>query len=323
MSEKSCESIYNVLVKSYSHVDISIVNNLEDLKDLINSRPDLVFLGMKFIPTNTGLLSSKIWISKYLDDNNVIYTGSGKSAHELEYNKHLAKQRMINFGIQTSPFYIIKHNDTQEKYNNMLRFPVFIKPTNRSGGMGIDSDSVAYNFEDLYFKVNLISTKLRSDSIVEEYLPGREFSVAILKNHHSNRFSVMPIELIAMPDKNGISMLSKKVKSSNSECVKEVTDNIIRSNIMELSMRAFNALGARDYGRIDIRMNENGIPQFLEANLIPSLIDKYGSFPKACMLNISLGYEQMILNIVKLALNRITIKEKISTESYDLILKNS
>ena len=40
---------------------------------------------------------------------------------------------------------------------------------------------MAYNFEDLYLKVNLISTKLRSDSIVEEYLPGREFSVAILK----------------------------------------------------------------------------------------------------------------------------------------------
>ena len=79
---------------------------------------------------------------------------------------------------------------------------------------------MAYNFEDLYLKVNLISTKLRSDSIVEEYLPGREFSVAILKNRLSNRFNVMPIELTTTPDKNGISMLSKKVKSSNSENVK-------------------------------------------------------------------------------------------------------
>lgn len=132
----------------------------------------------------------------------------------------------------------------------------------------------------------------------------------------------MPIELTTTPDKNGISMLSKKVKSSNSENVKEVTDNIIRSNIIELSMKAFNALGARDYGRIDIRMNDNGIPQFLEANLIPSLIDRYGSFPKACMLNISFSYENMILNIVELALNRAIIKGKISLISHDLILKN-
>ncbi|MHB8362591.1 MAG: ATP-binding protein [Patescibacteria group bacterium] len=305
MSKESCSAIYNVLTKHYSNVGISTVNNLEDLERLVNCRPDLVFLGMKFIYIDLGLpLPSKIWISKYLDDENIVYTGSNKSAHRLEYNKHLAKQQMLNSGIKTSPFYIIKRNETQKKYNRFLKFPLFVKPTNLRGGMGINSQSVVHNFKDLYLKVNSISNTLNSDVLVEEYLPGREFSVAILKDKYSKRLGVMPIELTTTPDKNGVKLLSRKIKSSNSECITEVTDQVIKSEIIKLSINAFNALGARDYGRIDIRLDKKGVPHFLEANLIPSLIDNYGSFPKACMLNINLGYEEMIMGIVKLAFIR-------------------
>ncbi len=311
MSKESCSSIYNVLAKYYSHVGISTVNNLEDLERLVNLRPDLVFLGMKFIYIDIGLqLPSKIWISKYLDDEKIIYTGSSQSAHKLEYNKHLAKQQMLNLNIKTSPFYIIRKHALPKRDNRSLRFPLFVKPTNSRGGMGINSQSVVYNITDLYLKVHSIATTLNSDSLIEEYLPGREFSVAILKNKYLKGFYVMPIELATTPDKNGISVLSKKVKSSNSEYVMIVTDNIIKSKIIELSMKAFDAIGGRDYGRIDIRLDKDGVPHFLEANLIPSLIDNYGSFPKACMLNINLRYEQMILDIVKLALTRnLEVKE--------------
>ncbi len=314
MSKESCHSIYNVLLKYYSKVGITYIDNLDDLKELVRSKPDLVFLGMKFIYIDLGLpLPSKLWISKYLDDNNITYTGSNQFAHKLEYSKHLAKQQMLNLGIKTSPFYIIRKHDSQKRYDKSIEFPLFVKPTNSRAGMGINSQSVVYNVTDLYLKVHSIATTLNSDSLVEEYLPGREFSVAILKNEYLKRFYVMPIELTTTPDENGVSILSKKVKSSNSECVTIVNDHIIKSKIIELSMRAFHALGARDYGRIDIRLDKYGTPQFLEANLIPSLIDNYGSFPKACLLNINLGYEQMILGIVKLALTRnLEIKETIT-----------
>jgi len=63
-------------------------------------------------------------------------------------------------------------------------------------------------------------------------------------------------------------------------------------------------LGARDYGRIDIRLDATGTPHFLEANLIPSLISGYGSFPKACVMNIGLEYEPMIMRIANLGLSR-------------------
>jgi hypothetical protein len=59
-------------------------------------------------------------------------------------------------------------------------------------------------------------------------------------------------------------------------------------------------------------LDKTGTPQFLEANLIPSLISGYGSFPKACVLNIDLDYEPMILSIVRLALmRRLNLREYI------------
>ena len=82
----------------------------------------------------------------------------------------------------------------------------------------------------------------------------------------------MPIELIAPQDKNGCRILTSKVKSSNIEKASLVYDDDVKSKVMTLALNVFLALGARDYGRIDIRLDSAGIPNFLEANLIPSLI---------------------------------------------------
>lgn len=99
-------------------------------------------------------------------------------------------------------------------------------------------------------------------------------------------------------------MLSQAVKSADREQAVAVLDKAIYSKVTALALAVFTALGARDYGRIDIRMDEHGTPHFLEANLIPSLISNYGSFPKACVINLGLDYESMILRIVRLGFGR-------------------
>lgn len=307
MSRKSRDAVFAVLAKHYVRVGVTIVNNLSDLEALVARKPDLVFLGMKFVPADHALDlldPGKIWITDYLEEHGIAYTGSNQMAHELERNKPLAKQRVLDSGLNTSKFYVARQNQPQSKENATLTFPLFVKPTSRGGGQGIDNDSVANNFSELKSKVLSIATDLQSDSLVEEYLPGREFSVAILKDEHSSQFSVMPIELIAPPNKHGLRILSNQVKSSDTERFIEVTDEIIKAKVAALAINVFHALGARDYGRIDIRLDKIGTPQFLEANLIPSLIDGYGNFPKACLLNIGMDFEPMILSIVRLGLAR-------------------
>jgi D-alanine-D-alanine ligase len=304
MSRASSDAILAVLSKHYARVGVTIVNDLSDLEALVALQPDLIFLGMKFVPVDSSLdrQAPKVWLADYLDEHNIAYTGSSQKAHELELNKQLAKQRVLDAGLSTTPFYVARRNQKLNPEDIRLAFPLFIKPTNRGGGLGIDANSVANNFYDLETKIRSIATNLKSDALIEHYLPGREFSVAILKQEGPEDFAVMPIELIAPPDKQGLRLLSGKVKASNREQAIVVTSGIIKSKITSLAFGVFEALGARDYGRIDIRLDKAGTPHFLEANLLPSLISGYGSFPKACALNIRLGYEQMILSIVRLGL---------------------
>ncbi len=305
MSEASCDAIFGVLTKHFSRVGVTVINSLSDLEALAAARPDLVFLGMKFIPVHPSLGLAdpdKIWVSDFLDAHELAYTGSSQMAHELERNKPMAKQRILDAGLKTPAFCVIERNQSLDTINVPLAFPLFIKPTNQGGGFGVDSDSVVYNFEQLRSKVHAITTKIQTDALIEGYLPGREFSVAILKNDDSTRYMAMPIELIAPPDTAGARLLSGRVKSANTEQVLEVTNRAVKASVTALALGAFRALGARDYGRIDIRLDAAGVPHFLEANLIPSLISGYGSFPKASVLNIGLQYEPMILKIARLGL---------------------
>jgi D-alanine-D-alanine ligase len=307
MSQSSCSAACAVLSKQFLRVRITVVNNLADLEALVDRQPDLVFLGMEYIPlpTNLGVSdTNKIWLSEYFDEHGIAYTGSDQAAHMFGRNKPLAKQRMLDANLGTAAYCVLEQDQAVVSSDVPFAYPLFIKPANRGGGLGISSESVVHNFEQLRVRANYISNEIQSDSLVEEYLSGREFSVAVLKDNYSKEYLVMPIELVAPTDENGARLLSGQVKSSNVEQVLEVADNDIRAKVVRLALESFHALGARDYGRIDIRLDDTGVPHFLEANLIPSLISGYGSFPKACLLNIGLEYGPMIIAIAELGLAR-------------------
>lgn len=313
---ESCDAMQSLLIKHYASVGVSVVNSESDLELLVAKRPDLVFLGVKFIPSNADAAgeTSKIWISSFLSEKGITHTGSEQHAIAYESSKPLAKQRVSDAGIKTAPFVVVAADQTYAGADMTLQFPLFVKPASLGGGCGIDTDSVVHNAADLAQKVASIQTKHNADSLIEEYLTGREFSVSILYDEDSKALIAMPIELVAQEDSHGDRMLSKQVKSSNQETVLAVTDPRLRSLVNDVAMRAFEALGARDYGRIDLRLDSAGTPHFLEANLIPSLIKGYGSFPKACMLNEGMGYEDMMLHIVRLGLSRANLPESVKRE---------
>lgn len=307
LSQPSCDAIFRLLKLHYGDVRVTTVNNLADLKELAARNPDLVFMGMKFVPVNEALGQhdpDKIWVADFLDLHDIAFTGSNQSAHELELNKNLAKQRILDTGFATSAFTVIEKGDCEQEIGSELNYPLFVKPPNRGGGFGIDGDSVVHNNQQLRAKVNKLAKDHNTDSLVEEYLPGREFSVAILKDEFSDDVWAMPLELIAPINHTGARLLSAAVKSADAERAIEVTDLDLKQSVTDLALNVFSSLGARDYGRVDIRLDKNGVPHFLEANLIPSLIQGYGSFPKACVLNLDMNYQAMILHIVRLGLAR-------------------
>lgn len=307
MGPSSRQGILKVLSAHYQHVRISIVNDIADLEALVKRQPDVVFLGMKFLPVDPlkgQYDTQKIWITEYLDAHQITHTGSSYRAHTYEQNKTHAKREVHKHGLATAPFVIAEHGGTINGVLGELNFPLFVKPVDRGGGEGIDSNSVVYTEAQLRQKIASIHLQLRTDALVEEYLPGREFSVALLRHIDATDLYVMPLELIAPVDHYGHRVLSSRVKSADTERAIAVTDPVIHRVISRLARQVFDCLEGQDYGRIDIRLDRDGNAQFLEANLLPSLLEGYGNFPKACMLNENIDYQTMALHITELAFER-------------------
>lgn len=313
MSIKSAEAIAKTLQMYFDTVTIATIDTPKDLDALLARKPDLAFLGMHYV-IDTAKFDAKIWLSDVLEQHGIAHTGSSKFAHRLGINKHLAKQRMIESGIQTSAYQIIAFGNNEVITEGTLTFPLFVKPTNKGGGQGIDEFSVVRTTEELRSKVQSIHENHHTDVLVEEYLGGREFSVAIIEDRKTHGLVAMPLELVARQNKNGERILGSALKSTNTTTILAVSDPVEHEKITSFAINAFTALGAHDYGRIDIRCDEFGVPHFLEANLIPSLIEGYGSFPKAYDLNIGLSYETMLLHVVGLALDKLPQKLHASEE---------
>jgi D-alanine-D-alanine ligase-like ATP-grasp enzyme len=85
-----------------------------------------------------------------------------------------------------------------------------------------------------------------------------------------------------------------------------IDDTKLKSEVSKLALDCFKAIGASSYGRIDIRCDSDGKPYFLEANLIPSIIEGSGNFQKACELRPKITFDKMLLRIIDLGFKSFT-----------------
>jgi len=307
MGQKSCEMIKAILELHYERVEINLINDLYDLDQLVAKQPDLVFLGIKLLPNGKNSLHkplSKVWVSAYLDSKGINYTGSNAQAIALDFNKPNAKKLVKAAGLNTSEYFIARHGQYHSMFMLPFSFPMFIKPPNTGGGKGIGADSVVRNLPAFKRKIQSIANDFQSCALVEKYLSGREFSVAILEMIESDELLAMPVELVTDQNEQGDRILGQKVKKDDAEHVIAIKEPILKQAVVDLAINVFKLLEARDYGRIDIRLDENGVPHFLEANLIPGVaMHNFTSyFTAACWINQSMNYENMILRIVELGL---------------------
>ena len=291
------KKILKILSKRYKNVAITEINCEKDLEKLVARKPDLVFSGVKYFFFN----NRKIWLNDYLELFDIPYIASNKVAFDNESNKNRAKKLMQKAKIKTADFFITNPGEYLDEALIPIRFPLFIKPVTGGDSRGIDKNSIVHNFESFAAKVLEIKVEQNSPSLVETYLSGKEYSVGIFEDTIDGSLRAMPIEIIVKKNVDGNCILDFDVKKNDEEKVIPVTNIKIFKKLSKLAKDSFKALGGKSLGRIDIKMNDLGVPHFIEANLMPGL--RKGYFYRSCVLNLGMSYEDMIYSIANTGLS--------------------
>jgi D-alanine-D-alanine ligase len=245
----------------------------------------------------------------YIEQKHLKVTGTGSSGYRLSWNKAKIQDILINAGISTPKYKIIKRNN-KFCLPNKLKYPQIVKSANDHGSLSINQKSVVRNLPELNSQVNWIFKEQKDDALIEDYIAGRELSLTFIGNEHELLF--LPVKEILFgpmyPGKaNIVTYDSKWVENSidyqstlKLSCPANL-DEMELHNIQKTVSLAIKYLSARDYGRFDIRLRDK-IPYIIDYNANPALgYDAASRIPAEVF---GLAYPAFINAIVLAAMNR-------------------
>ncbi len=298
----ACNSVLGAIQRMGHSAKLNVCETKDHLDAVVKTKPELVILAVKYIPTTNG---TEIWLSDYFSEHGINYTGSSREVLKFDSNKVLAKTHLTNKGIKTAEYFIAIPGQYTSESVLPVAFPLFLKPLDAANGNGIDDLSFVTSFSDYENKVMSLYDSFNQPILVEKYLDGREFTVAVIKTHNE-KLIVSAVEVIPPTSSHGLRILGAQAKKDDSEKLIEIVDDEVKNRITALAIDAFNALGTRDFGRIDIKTDNHGGCYFMEANLVPGMT--YGSsyFPKACELAHEFSYDKVIELLLAGGLGRAT-----------------
>jgi D-alanine-D-alanine ligase len=236
-----------------------------------------------------------------LDAWKIPYVFSDPLVLSLTLHKAMTKRVVRDAGIPTADFRVVK--SVQETAKVDLRFPLFAKPLAEGTGKGIDGNSVISNPEELQRVVNDLLVRFNQPVLIERFLSGREFTVGITgTGHNASVTGTMEIMLNDRAEKDVYSYLNKEECDSYVEYT--VPEREIAERCEKVALDAWQQLGCQDGGRVDIRCDENGDPNFIEVNPLAGLHPVHSDLPILSRLN-GISYPELIERIMNSALEKL------------------
>ncbi len=247
------------------------------------------------------------------------YTGSGPLTLALCLNKARTKEILTLYGISTPPFQVFR--SPHQELNTPLRFPLIVKLLHEGSSMGLSERSVVDDEAALRDQVAYLIRTYGEPVLVEEFIAGREFTVGVLGGN--GQPWVLPIIEIKFNRPRGIVLfepdepviplilqtrgvdpeLERILHTSNHYpvCPAEVDDSL-RQRIEQTALRAFTALGCRDWCRMEMRLGPDDQLYVLELNPIAGIDPSYW-LPRAAQVA-GLSYQAFVNEILGYALER-------------------
>lgn len=241
------------------------------------------------------------------------YTGSDPLTLTLALHKARAKEILAFRGVATAPFAVVEQ--VSDLVRLRLPFPLFLKPVAEGSSKGIFANNLCDSPEQLRDRVRFLLEEYQQPVLVETYLPGPEFTVAILGNGPQARcLPLVGIDFAALPPgappvygyeaKWLWDTLDRPLQIF--QCPARVTQELY-ARIEQVALDAYHALGCRDWCRVDVRLDEYRIPNVVELNPLPGIIPDprmNSCFPKAARVA-GIGYDELIRSVVQIAWRRI------------------
>jgi D-alanine-D-alanine ligase len=278
---------------------------------LREARPDIVFNMAEGL---TGQ-NREAHVPAICEFFGIPYSGSDPFTLSLALNKARTKQMLQFYGIPTAPFALVESLAEAKavKKANLLTYPIFAKPVQEGSSKGITEKNFIRNGEMLSVVAELLEV-YEQPVLLEEFLPGAEFTCGVIGNGKDARvLPLVGIRFDALPE-GALPIYGFEAKwvwdrpdnpLQMFECPAAIDDQL-RVAIEQVTLRAYNALGCRDWSRIDVRLDSKGIPNIVEVNPLPGILPDAADnscLPKAAAAA-GLSYDELIQSCVLAAARR-------------------
>ena len=224
----------------------------------------------------------------FLKSKNIAYTGSDSLSSAIGMDKLKTKLLWRSLNISTPDFLQVTEKTSYEEIMSAIGVPFFIKPSNEGSSIGIDKIKNEKQYQDAFLK----TSKIDANVIVEKFVDGEEFTVAIVND------KTLPVIKIK-PSNEFYDYQAKYIKDDTQYICPSGIEKQKEVSISKEALQAFKIIGCSSWGRVDFMMDKQGRHYFIEVNTSPGMTS-HSLVPMAAK-EAGINFDQLVLEILKTA----------------------
>jgi D-alanine-D-alanine ligase len=288
-------------IEAEGHTVTMLGGGQDFLSKVLDSKVDFVF---NVAEGRGSYRSREAQVPSILEMLNIPYSGSDPQCLAICLDKPLTKKLVTLEGVSTPTWRIINDREELDQINRCrFLFPAIIKPAYEGSSKGIRLTSLVEDVKQANEVIECLLDKYHQPAMMEKVIFGDEVTVGVIGNSPPKVLGVMRI----LPkQRNDRFLYTLEVKRNylelvDYECPAGLEQKVLQ-RIQTASLKAFDALGCRDFARVDFRLSAGGVPYFLEINPLPGL----GSHSDLVIMAEKLGWNhrQLISTVLNAALER-------------------
>jgi D-alanine-D-alanine ligase len=257
-------------LEAEGHTVTMLGGGREFLGKILHEKVDFVFN----IAEGRGTYRSReAQVPSILEMLNIPYSGSDPQCLAICLDKPLTKKLVASEGVSTPNWRVIFNRQELHQIDSYnFTFPAIVKPAYEGSSKGIILTSVVEDAKQAMEVTESLLEKYQQPAMVEEVILGDEVTVGIIGNSQPKVLGMMRI-IPKQRDSYFIYNLDVKrnyLELVEYECPAGLEEKVLQ-RIQISSLRALQALGCRDFARLDFRISTAGVPYFLEINPLPGL----------------------------------------------------